>query len=461
MKHKTKTKNISDLFNKKKTKQKSIQDIHQVQDILKKPTQSYNHHDIVYTNTTHTTHTTNTTPNNTPNANMYSFHENKSLQVPFNLSLENDYKMISKTFNPNISVNDIHTHISMDNTIGSFIYQDIDNDDTMIDAIDANYVERIRKKGIRTIVHVYQANYKHDIHCTGFGDFIRSCFFIVQFCMKFHFDYKIIVNHPIANFLEYFRTMYKKIKTNIQIQTQFHSIQMFTENNFIKSEYNANHYIQKYILSGEKVNDFVDYICQLPISNHTVYSYNIFFPYNEAHPNIHPILCNEMRSFFHPTKEIEQQVDSTLQHFSLLKHSFIVLHIRSGDKYLNDKYKLFDTQYFKNIRKEIHSILHSFTNSREKNIMIGKHILLIADNNEIKLLLQKEFPFIKFLMNDITHTGENIVLEQKKLQNTMVDFFLMSNASFIYSFTIYPHGSGFSYWCAKMYDIPYQCKWIE
>ena len=452
MKHKTN--NISDLFNKKKTKQKSIQDIHQVQDILKKPTQSYNHHDIVYTNTTHTTHTT---PNNTPNANMYSFHENKSLQVPFNLSLENDYKMISKTFNPNISVNDIHTHISMDNTIGSFIYQDIDNDDTMIDAIDANYVERIRKKGIRTIVHVYQANYKHDIHCTGFGDFIRSCFFIVQFCMKFHFDYKIIVNHPIADFLEYFHTMYKKIKTNIQIQTQFHSIQMFTENNFIKSEYNANHYIQKYILSGENVNDFVDYICQLPISNHTVYSYNIFFPYNEGHP----ILCNEVRSFFHPTKEIEQQVDSTLQHFSLLKHQFIVLHIRSGDKYLNDKYKLFDTQYFKNIRKEIHSILHSFTNSREKNIMIGKHILLIADNNEIKLLLQKEFPFIKFLMNDITHTGENIVLEQKKLQNTMVDFFLMSNASFIYSFTIYPHGSGFSYWCAKMYDIPYQCKWIE
>lgn len=389
MNHKTKTKNISDLFNKKKTKQKSIQDIHQVQDILKKPTQTY---------------------------------------------------------------------ISMDNTIGNIIYQDIDDDDTMIDAIDANYVERIRKKGIRTIVHVYQENYKHDIHCSGFGDFIRSCFFIVQFCMKFHFDYKIIVNHPIADFLEYFRTMYNKIKTNHSLQTQFQHIQMFTENNFIKSEYNANHYIQKYILSGENVNDFVDYICQLPISNHTVYSYNIFFPYNEAHPNIHPILCNEMRSFFHPTKEIEQQVDSTLQHFSLLKHSFIVLHIRSGDKYLNDKYKLFDTQYFKNIRKEIHSILHSFTNSREKNI---KNILLIADNNEIKLLLQKEFPFIKFLMNDITHTGENIVLEQKKLQNTMVDFFLMSNASFIYSFTIYPHGSGFSYWCAKMYDIPYQCKWIE
>ena len=296
---------------------------------------------------------------------------------------------------------------------------------------------------------------------SGFGDFIRSCFFIVQFCMKFHFDYKIIVNHPIADFLEYFRTIYKKIKTNRSLQTQFQHIQMFTENNFIKSKYNANHYIQKYILSGEKVNDFVDYICQLPISNHTVYSYNIFFPYNESHPtiyqNIHPILCSQVSSFFKPTKEINQEIDTILQQCSLIKHQFIVLHIRSGDKYLNKNYKLFDTQYFKTICNEINNILHSFTNVRENNI----NILLISDNNEIKLLLKKEFPFIKFLINNITHTGEKVVLEYEKVKNTMVDFFLMSNASAIYSFTVYSHGSGFSYWCSKMYGIPYKCKWIK
>jgi hypothetical protein len=347
----------------------------------------------------------------------------------------------------------------MDNTIGNYIYQDIDNDDTMI---DVNYVEHIRQKGIRTIVHVYQENYKHNIYCTGFGDFIRSCFFILQFCMKFDFDYKIIMNHPIAEFLEYFRTMYTQINTNHSLQTQFQSIQMMTKNNFVKSNYDANNYIQNYILSGETFKHFVDYICQLPLSNGTVFSYNNFFPYNNRHininENINNILCNQVRSFFQPTKEIVEEVDTILEQFKFIKHQFIVLHIRSGDKYLNEKYKLFDTSYFKKIRKEIHFILHSLTDIREKNI---KNILLIADNNEIKLLLQKEFPFIQFLINDITHTGENIVLEKEKVKNTMVEFFLMTNASSIYSFTIYSHGSGFSYWCAKMYDIPYQCKWIE
>lgn len=474
---------ISDLFNKKKTKQKNIQQLNQIQNILNRKYHFYNHN-IKYINTDINTNintdinTDINTHNNSDNHidiyknSVHTFH------VPFNLSLENDYKMISKKFNPTVSINDIynknlnlnihygiHTHIKMDNTIGNFIYHDLDNDEDIM--IDTKCVERIRKKGIRTIVHVYQENYKDHIHCTGFGDFIRSCFFIVQFCINFNFEYKIIVNHPIAEFLEYFYTIYKKIKTNDQNQRQFQYIQMMTSHNFVKSICDTNYYIEKYILSGGKFNDFVDYICELPVTNRTVYSYNIFFPYNDTqlninqnpNLNINTLLCNQVRSFFHPTKEIDQEVDAILRQLSLIKHQFIVLHIRSGDKYLNDNYKLFDTQYFKKICNEINIIIHSFTNVRENN-NINLNILLITDNNEIKLLLKKEFPFIKFLMNDITHTGENIVLDKKKIKNTMVDFFLMSNACSIYSFTIYSHGSGFSYWCAKMYGIPYKCKWI-
>lgn len=36
----------------------------------------------------------------------------------------------------------------------------------------------------------------------------------------------------------------------------------------------------------------------------------------------------------------------------------------------------------------------------------------------------------------------------------------MSNSCAIYSLTTYTHGSGFSYWCSKMYGIPYKCKYI-
>jgi hypothetical protein len=85
---------------------------------------------------------------------------------------------------------------------------------------------------------------------------------------------------------------------------------------------------------------------------------------------------------------------------------------------------------------------------------------VISDNNEIKLLLNDEFPNIKFLVYNITHLGEGVRLENEKVKNTMIDFYLMSKSSAIYSLTSYPHGSGFSYWCAKIYGIPYKCKYI-
>jgi hypothetical protein len=87
--------------------------------------------------------------------------------------------------------------------------------------------------------------------------------------------------------------------------------------------------------------------------------------------------------------------------------------------------------------------------------------LLIADNNEIKYLLRDEFPDFKLYFKDITHLGEGVELEREKVKNTLLDFYLMSYATNIYSFTSYPHGSGFSYWCSKLYNIPYNCKYIH
>ena len=41
------------------------------------------------------------------------------------------------------------------------------------------------------------------------------------------------------------------------------------------------------------------------------------------------------------------------------------------------------------------------------------------------------------------------------------DFYLLANSNTIHSLTSYPHGSGFSYWCAKTFNIPYVCKYIQ
>jgi hypothetical protein len=164
--------------------------------------------------------------------------------------------------------------------------------------------------------------------------------------------------------------------------------------------------------------------------------------------------CNQIRSLFQPSREIIEKVEYHLSNLSLNK--FNVLHIRSGDAYLKNGNKIFDSLYFQIIKNEIIEFMFKMK-LQNKNI----DILLISDNNEIKLLLNKEFPNIKFLLHDITHIGEGVQLEYKKVENTMIDFYLMSKSSSIYSLTSYPHGSGFSYWCAKMYEIPYKCKFIK
>ena len=63
--------------------------------------------------------------------------------------------------------------------------------------------------------------------------------------------------------------------------------------------------------------------------------------------------------------------------------------------------------------------------------------------------------------NEICHTGEGDNLEYNKLQNVLLDFYLISLASQVVSYSVYEHGTGFSKWCAETYSIPYICKLLK
>jgi hypothetical protein len=86
---------------------------------------------------------------------------------------------------------------------------------------------------------------------------------------------------------------------------------------------------------------------------------------------------------------------------------------------------------------------------------------IIADNNAIKIELKKVFPEFKILLKEITHFGEGVVLEEEKVKNSLIDFYLLSFSKAIFSYSYYEHGSGFSSWCAKTYNIPYVCRLIK
>ena len=174
------------------------------------------------------------------------------------------------------------------------------------------------------------------------------------------------------------------------------------------------------------------------------------FPYDEVSPQE----CKIMESLLEPTNEMKMYVDETISCLGIMKKKFNIIHIRSGDIYLKNETKIFDSIYFKTITNEVFKIIN---NNKSGNL----DFLLIADNNEIKYFLSEVFPEIKTLYKDITHLGEGIELEREKVKNTLLDFYLISNSASVYSFTVYPHGTGFSWWCSKVYGIPYTCKYVS
>lgn len=379
---------------------------------------------------------------------IYKFDNRVSTNFNIDLSRENNYDKIPKIAFKEVPIPQYSQTDNFDlNTINSNISTIIHMDKFASDVINDADINQIKKKGIRKIIHVYQDKYKFDTYTTGLGDFIRGCFFIIQFCTKFNFEYDIIINHPISKFFKNFPLDITNYNNNIYKN----NIVMFTESNFNKCVYDEQNCIKNFTLHKDTFSRFLNYLCSLPVINNSVFSYNILFPYD----NITIEEYNKIRFLFEPSNEMNDKVNEILTSLNLIKKDFYVLHIRSGDSYLTNKSNKFDTLYFDTVKHEIAQFIVKNNKNKINNM------LLIADNNMIKLLFNEIFPNIKFLIHDITHIGEGVQLEEYKVKNTMIDFFLMSNSSFIFSLTSYPHGSGFSYWCSKIYNIPYECKFIN
>jgi hypothetical protein len=144
------------------------------------------------------------------------------------------------------------------------------------------------------------------------------------------------------------------------------------------------------------------------------------------------------------------KINNALIKLELIKYSYEIIHIRFGDEYIVNKALSINKQRFNNICNYLD---HIFINK-------SKRYLLITDNNILKKILVSKYNFLFTIFNKISHTKDNDV-DMNDLENTMLEFYLMSYSTNITSFSIYKHGSGFSKWCAETYDIPYICKFIE
>ena len=324
-----------------------------------------------------------------------------------------------------------------------FLEKAYENYSEMDDNIPLSFnVDRIRKRGIKIFNHVYQNKYENGKeNGSGLGDFLRGCYFILEFCETYNFQFKIIFNNCISKFL--------LIKTHDleRFDNVLKGISICRNNNFREYVVENNCIINDVLKDTKNIMaDFVDYVVKLPQYSGNVFMYCIAFPINEI-PEKNK---QHMRKFLEPTNEMQLTINQTLDDLNITSKQYIVIHIRSGDSYLKEENDTFTNGYIRDLITNI-----------KKDINSENNYLLIADSNDVKKIIQKYFPNFKTLMNPITHFGEGVILEEEKVKNTLIDFYLLSQSKSIFSYSAYQHGSGFSYWCAKTFNIPYVCKYVK
>jgi len=318
------------------------------------------------------------------------------------------------------------------------IYIDIDED-----KFEYEFLANIKRYGesnkisnfINQINIVYQYKYLNDEHVTGFGDFIRCCFFIIQFTEKYNIKVNFHINeHPIKNYLSYFENQVY-VESSMSKKIPFLKIK-----NYIYKNY--NNIITYQYKDIDKI--IINYINYLPIYNGNVYIYLINHPDESLIKNHH---TEKVAEILKPNDYLYNKIMFSMDKLKLNKSNFKVIHIRYEDD-----------ENCKNTNNRIMYILNII-----KSIILktDDDIFLISNKKFIKARLIQEIPKIKTIFNNTTHIACRETNNEENLINTLQDFYIMSNSNYIYSFSAYIHGSGFSKWCAVTYNIPYICYLLE
>lgn len=281
-----------------------------------------------------------------------------------------------------------------------------------------------------TIYFIYQYQYSNNVAVTGFGDFIRGCYFLLQFCDKYNLKYVISINHPLKKYLTYFDTN----KNTNDINTCY-----FTETNATYICNNNNQIDYQYIDIDTKLIQFLNHQNQ----NHND-MVNIYFTNHPNYIDITELHKHVIREIFSPTECIIHQVNTMLDTLHLTKKAFKVIHIRILDSVFET-----DSGFNIDLSKIQQLLIHNNNN-----------VLLVSNSNNMKKYLIKMFPTLKTNICQVGHMCNEQISDQM-LVNTLTEFYIMSQSNYIYSFSMYKHGSGFSKWSAYTYNIPYICYYLE
>lgn len=274
---------------------------------------------------------------------------------------------------------------------------------------------------VKKIIMVYQLKYTNG-GIYGIGDFIRGCFCLIRICKKMGLEFDIdLSNHPVSMYIEGHN---KNVNLNY--------------NNIAKMDISYN--VLEHMLKSRNlfVTDFTNLL--RTINQEVYYTSSNSFPVFK----IEPPDIEFIKSKFMPSEQTQKDIEQEMTSLNLINIDFSVIHIRTGDNCL-----------FGNTKLNHNTVINLFNKLSVLLNNKNHKYLILSDNVNLKVYF-KRYANCVFQTKPITHLGEQPVLKDNEVKNTMLDFYIMSYAKNIYSYSVYGHGSGFSKGCAILFNIPYQ-----
>lgn len=296
----------------------------------------------------------------------------------------------------------------------------------------------LRRLGVRTICNVYAREYITDgrtVSTTGFGDFIRGCFFLMDFCKRHKFQFACHVgNHPIRNLVPYFAA-----------QSPITVLVAKTSN---LGCYNGPVARGAIVPNTEDIGHAHDALFASFVGSRAKMTRGIACIHSihfSPMPTAEHIA--QMRRILAPSESLDVQVRTLLAELGLSLKNFTVVHARLGDLFMGMKPE--NELERKNSETEMLDRAMAHIDARVKD---WSNVLLLTDCAPLRARLKSVH-----VKHPAWGIGHSAIASSEAIRNTMVEFYMMSHASRIEAFSMYDHGSGFSKWCAVTYGIPYQC----
>ena len=136
-------------------------------------------------------------------------------------------------------------------------------------------------------------------------------------------------------------------------------------------------------------------------------------------------------------ESIESRADEVRRNIS--EGTFAILHIRIADERFHAR----------------SARIESLSRLIERNVLPAwrGRLAVLSNNQAVKKALSERYN-LPFVSTGSVHLGECNGVESE-IRDTLVDFAIMSRASTIFSYSEYSWDSGFSRWCACLYDVPF------